>query len=69
MENNSKSPAFPLALKMDDLTFERGLTKREYIAALAMQGISSRESSGNPTQVAEAAIMYADALVKRLNQE
>lgn len=45
-----------------------GLTKRELIAAMAMQGILSQENSGDftPKGAASEAIEYADALLEAL---
>ena len=47
-----------------------GLTKRELIAAMAMQGMlaNSRFDQG-PRLVAEGATQYADALIERLNAD
>ena len=47
-----------------------GLTKRELIAAMAMQGIlaNSRFDQG-PRLVAEGATQYADALIERLKAD
>lgn len=51
-----------------------GLTKLEYFAAMAMQGLLSTEGSYFPDNqstgdlVAEAAVKYADALIKALNE-
>jgi hypothetical protein len=49
---------------------EFGLTKRELIAAMAMQGIlaNSRFDQG-PRLVAEGATQYADALIERLKAD
>jgi hypothetical protein len=44
-----------------------GLTKREYFAAMAMQGLLS--SSGPDHQHAKTAIEMADDLIKELNHE
>ena len=69
---NSDKPAYPLN---PESTFdnENGLTKREYFAAMAMQGIlSSRElylaiiRDGENPMV--AAIEYADELLKQLEK-
>lgn len=54
-----------------------GLSKREYFAAMAMQGICSGMSndsivnnrSSDTQGVAELAVMYADALIEQLNKE
>ncbi len=46
----------------------KGLTKREYFAAMAMQGILSNPNRSHfPTRNANDAIEAADALIKTLN--
>lgn len=45
-----------------------GLTKREYFAAMAMQGILT-DPSINDTYAADYAVKAADALIKKLNDE
>jgi len=52
-----------------------GLTKREYFAALAMQGVVTAWSEGgipwhegNPKIIAERAVEQADALITALNE-
>ena len=44
----------------------KGLTKREYFAGLAMQGLVDRHI--NYEVVAEYAVEYADALLKELDR-
>lgn len=45
-----------------------GLTKREYLAALALQGIVSRPTSFQSyEEPAEMAVKMADALIKQLS--
>ena len=47
-----------------------GLTKREYFAAMAMQGILVRGRESNyPETLAEEAVEQADALIEALNKE
>ena len=48
-----------------------GLTKREYFAAKALQGILSAPYTGNwvPEEFAEMAVQMADELVRQLNKE
>lgn len=46
-----------------------GLTKREYFAAAALTGmLSDSNSAGIPEKFAELAVVYADALLKRLEE-
>jgi hypothetical protein len=44
-----------------------GLTKREYFAAIALQGILSQHDS-RPSYAATLAVEYADALIDALNK-
>ena len=44
-----------------------GITKREYFAGLAMQGIISL-NGGSPNGIAETAMQYADALLLELEK-
>ena len=47
-----------------------GLTKRERIAAMAMQGMLSNSTFGCPKNVAaQEAVKYADALIERLSAD
>lgn len=52
------------------LPTERGLTKREYFAALAMQGLLSNPDfvAHTPLHAAEWAVSNADALIETLNK-
>jgi hypothetical protein len=63
MENKDK-PAFPAEAKL------QGLTKRELIAAMAMQGLvgSDRTRGWQSEQVAQGAVIYADLLLKELEK-
>ncbi len=46
-----------------------GLTKREYFAALAMQGfLACSNTGGSPKEIASYATAYADALIEELNK-
>ena len=50
-------------------TYERkGLTKREYFAAIAMQGILSSKIQIDSEFVGNYAVEYADSLIKALNK-
>jgi hypothetical protein len=46
-----------------------GLTKREYYAGLAMQGLIANGRVLLSANVAEEAILYADALLEELSKE
>lgn len=58
-----------------DKIAQTGLTKREYFAAMAMQGLLAHKGSvfhkeqGNGELVALGAVGYADALIAELNKE
>lgn len=47
---------------------EFGLTKREYFAAMAMQGKASSLERECASSVAQYAVEFADALIKELNK-
>ena len=59
--------AFPS--RPDKYEPEFGLTKRELIAAMAMQGMLAGHSIYDPNGVARTAVAYADALIERLNAD
>lgn len=68
---NSTQPIIPIFDRNTDILYF-GLTKREYFAAMAMQGIVSNPNSVNfyPTQLsimAEQSINIADELLKQLD--
>lgn len=49
--------------------FFRGLKKREYFAAMAMQGIlASNRTQKTETSLSKLAVYYADELIKALNE-
>lgn len=67
---NAEQPAFPRAGSehtnlADHITHEptEGLTKREYFAAMVIQG-----KSGDPKEIAEHALWVADELLKLLEK-
>lgn len=69
--------AFPIPGLKDDCGFN-GLTKREYFAALAMQGILSNSVMGDSIlhdspeewlkDVSESAVEFADATIAKLSR-
>jgi len=74
-----KDAAFPICVNDSDYLFIKGLTKREYFAALAMQGLISnlsryvqvhQKSHAHeliyPTM--DEAVIIADALIAELNK-
>ncbi len=66
---NKYLPAFPT--QNSDRGIEKGLTKREYFAGLAMQSMLScgysEFNTTNEKRIAEIAISQADELLKQLN--
>lgn len=69
--SNKNDFAFPVldTSQTPNGTNQLGLTKREYFAGLAMQGlIACPDSSGNFATIADDAISFADALLERLEK-
>jgi hypothetical protein len=77
---NPNDQAFPVFVDNGpgDCGVNEGLTKREYFAAMAMQGIlgamrshliSSSDAKKECAGVARAALFWADALIAELNRE
>lgn len=84
MENKNK-PVYPVVMQQisecdyraakpnDDIRFQRpmeGITKREYFAAMAMQGLVIWDQSQNNTNewIAKEAVALADALLVQLDK-
>jgi hypothetical protein len=70
--SKANEPAFPGSFsgipgKIDN-TNRDGLTKREYFAAMAMQGLSSLMARKTHVDVARHAVDYADALLAELEK-
>jgi hypothetical protein len=66
--NNGDMPANPNKHDMR----EKGLTKREHFAAMAMQGMVNSDTVGWKnwdTDLAEGAVMAADALLAALDNQ
>lgn len=67
---NADKPTFPYR-HSELLKENRGLTKREYFAAMAMQGLCANSNSGSQhsfDRLAKEAVMYADELLKQLEK-
>ena len=65
--------AFPQKIEHPDGDiYTKGLTKREYIAAMAMQGLLSNNNNSTDfpylEKVAKKSVQAADALIKALNE-
>lgn len=55
--------------KGETIFISQGLTKREYFAAMAMQGMASNCYKDHPDQhIAEFSVLLADALIEALNK-
>jgi hypothetical protein len=65
---NGKQSAFPLDGNHIGHPDTIGLTKREYFAGLAMQGLLAQDSWASEKVLAENAIIYADELLKQLEK-
>jgi len=68
--NNSNKPIHPIRAKLTGQTDETGLTKREYFAGVALQGLlaSGRRATDEPWKIAEAAVKQADYILKELDK-
>lgn len=67
MKTNPNDPAFPM--ESPDKASNKGLTIRQYFAAMSMCRVRSREYGAYipPEEAAEVAVEDADALIKALN--
>jgi hypothetical protein len=64
---SASEPAFPI--QTNSTTISVGLTKREYFAGLALQGLLVNISEDEPTLIiAKRAALYADALIAELEK-
>lgn len=68
--NISDMPAFPVDTKRGVIDFKNhnGLTKREYFAAMAMQGSITR-GRDNQDDIAKWAVEYSEALLAELEKK
>lgn len=60
------APLPEMSLADFEQPYRRGITKREYFAAFALQGLLTRPPSAS---VAEDAVAMADALMRALNRK
>jgi hypothetical protein len=67
MENKETKPNEP-AFASIHTPLLKGLTKREYFAAMALQGMLAKYGSDYQVQNAKEAIYWADALIEELNK-
>ena len=61
-----KDPAYPSLERFGSWT---GLTKREYFAGLAMQGLLNSRITCYDSKVVNFTVKYADALLEELSKE
>lgn len=70
MKKKKTNPNDFVELSGDPCNPTAGLTKREYFAAMAMQGILSNASRiKEENHWCKFAVIYADALIEALNKE
>ena len=67
MRTKAKGPAFPL-ISDEGYIINAGLTKREYFAAMALQGLLGDRKLGSIQEYAEYAVKLADALIEELSK-
>jgi hypothetical protein len=67
LEKEAKDAAFPFPINHSDICVIKGLTKREYFAAMALQGYIASGLAGEKT-VAMHSVTAADALIAELNK-
>ena len=70
MENKETKPneSINRILYMDNYTSE-GLTKREYFAVMALQGMLAKYGSDYQVNNAKEAVYWADALIEELSKK
>ncbi len=65
---NGNSP-ISIVFDADGTIVHKGLTKREYFAAMAIQGLLARQTKGSISEYADLAVCQADALISELNKQ
>jgi hypothetical protein len=66
MRTKAKGPAFPL-ISDEGYIINAGLTKREYFAAMALQGLVTKNNNEYDYCVISA-VKFADALIEELSK-
>lgn len=65
-----QEPAFPYAIEHGTEAWSGGMTKREYLAALSMQGLAACSSYMEGADVAAStAVCWADSLLEQLAKD
>lgn len=73
--SNADKPAYPIAGSYDDehpqviVPVEHGLTKRELIAAMCLQGLLSNSWDDKGREAPKISVQMADALIEELQKE
>lgn len=65
---NADMPAFPVEETSNSESLSFGLTKREYFAAMAMQGLLAQNGYNRFDLLAIDAVRQADALLEELEK-
>jgi len=65
---DADAPAMPMVVPEDWREKSAGITKREYFAAMAMQGYCTEGVGGQFHVIAEQSVRQADALIEALNK-
>jgi hypothetical protein len=70
MRTKAKNPAFPL-INNEGYVINAGLTKREYFALMAMQGIIANKDGLDIKieRIVESSVNTADALIEQLSKK
>ena len=70
MRTKAKNPAFPL-ISDEGYVINAGLTKREYFALMAMQGIIANKDGLDIKieRIVESAVDTADSLIEELSKK
>src|ERR1035437_6133224 len=70
MKTEPNEPINPIIASSNESTLHHsGLTKREFFAGLAMQGLLANTNPGDIPSIAKMAVEAADALILELNKE
>lgn len=67
MSKNAHKPSMPIKVgDYSGATIYRGLTKREYIAAMALQGLLSNSRTIRSDNLSSIAVRHADEILEEL---
>jgi hypothetical protein len=70
LEKEAKDAAFPFPINHSDICVIKGLSKREYFAAMAMQGylVNNAKTGIKDDEISRWSVEAADALIAELNK-